>query len=224
MANFCSECGKPVKPEAEFCTQCGHSLTGRQPAPRGLQQKRERVLGTQGSKGSKWSTRGIFAAVIFAGFWWFYENLPDKGNPIITALPVVTEAASYPASDKQMSDIPVTVKDGTIRLPLEVVKQMKFVAFDYVTQTTVVPLLAYVSGEGKIVTAVSMCEPCNSIRFHIQGDKLICNSCGTTWELNNLEAVSGSCGKYPPDALPNVVVGNQIRIDAQTVGAWQRRI
>jgi uncharacterized protein len=224
MANFCSECGKPVNLGAEFCTQCGHSLTGKEPAQRDLQQKRERVLGTQRSSGKKWSTRITFAAIIIVGVLWFYANLPDSGNPVIKSLPVITELARYPTSGQQMSDIPVTVEDGSIRLPLDVVKQMKFVAFNYVTPTTVVPLLAYVSGEGKIVTAVSMCEPCNSTRFHIQGDKLICNSCGTTWELNNLEAVSGSCGRYPPDALPNVVVGNQIQIDAQTVVAWQRRI
>jgi hypothetical protein len=123
-----------------------------------------------------------------------------------------------------MFDIPSRVEEGKIIIPLDVVKERKFVAFNYTTPTNVVPLLAYVSGEGKIVTAVSMCEPCNSKRFHMKGDKLICNSCGTTWEVDNLEAVSGSCGKYPPDALPNIVVGDQIQIDAQTVATWQRRV
>lgn len=86
------------------------------------------------------------------------------------------------------------------------------------------PLLAYLSEEGRIITAISMCEPCNSTAFHINGNELICNSCGTTWELDNLDAISGSCGKYPPDPIPSRVVGNQIQISELSVANWQRRI
>lgn len=123
-----------------------------------------------------------------------------------------------------MFDVPSKVQNGKIIIPLDLLKERKFLAFNYTTERNNVPLLAYITGEGKILTAVSMCEPCNSTRFHIKGDKLVCNTCGSTWELNDLEAVSGSCGRYPPDALPNTIIGNDIQIDEQLVARWQRRI
>lgn len=69
-----------------------------------------------------------------------------------------------------------------------------------------------------------MCEPCNSTEFHIEGNNLICNSCGTTWNLNDLNAISGSCGRYPPDPIPSMVVGNEIQIDEYLVTNWKRRV
>ena len=78
--------------------------------------------------------------------------------------------------------------------------------------------------DGKVITAISICEPCDSKSFHIKGSNLICNSCGTTWDLNNLDAISGSCGKYPPDPIQSRVVGNEIQIDEYLVTGWTRRV
>lgn len=223
MANYCSKCGKPIQPEASFCISCGSSLTGKQPAKINWENKRAKVVGNQSER--KFPSKGAFiAALALAAFGWVYFNVPEKGNPIIKASPVSTAASAYPQSGTQMSDIGVTVENGKIIVPLDLVVSQKFVAFRYRTSQSDVPLLAYVSGEGKIVTAVSMCEPCNSTRFHIKGDKMICNTCGSTWELNSLESVSGSCGKYPPDALPSTIVGKEIQIDEALVAGWQRRI
>jgi hypothetical protein len=69
-----------------------------------------------------------------------------------------------------------------------------------------------------------MCEPCNSESFHIVSDELVCDACGTTWQLNNLEAISGSCGKYPPDPIPSSVKEGNIIINAADVEKWQRRV
>jgi hypothetical protein len=108
-------------------------------------------------------------------------------------------------------------------LPLDVVKEKKFVKFDYAGSNYSTPLLAYLTEDGKAVTAISLCEPCDSKDFHIIGNSLICNSCGTTWDLNNLDAISGSCSKYPPDPIPSKVVGNEIQIDEYAVTSWVRR-
>jgi hypothetical protein len=177
----------------------------------------------QQKKRSRFRTPVIAGCIILAGVW-VYVNLPKAGNKTVNTQPVVAAGTKFPATDQQMVDIPSRVESGNIILPLDLVKEKKFVAFNYQMPNNTVPLLAYVSGEGKIVTAISMCEPCNSHRFHIKGDELICNSCGSKWKVDNLEAISGSCGKYPPDAIPNVVAGNEIQINAQLVANWQRRI
>lgn len=224
MAQFCSDCGRPIETNAKFCTHCGASLTGKAPAKPNWQEKRERVLGKQQSSDKSRLKTFIIVGVVAAFAVWLYLNLPESGNPIIKVSPIVTEAAQYPQTGQQMAPIAAKVEDGKIIIPLNVVKEKKFVKFSYGDQVNGLPLLAYVSGEGKIVTAVSVCEPCNSTDFHISADMVVCNACGSTWEVNTLEAVSGACGRYPPDAVPNTVVGNEIQIDEKLVARWQRRI
>lgn len=223
MANFCSRCGKPIEQNARFCTSCGAPLMRLSPAKANWQDKRERVLGKQQSGGKNRATVVLTGLVVIAIGGWVFLNLPSSGNPVLKALPVVATPAKYSQTAQQMGVVQASVDKGKIILPLDVVKEKRFVKFTYGDPVSGLPLLAYVSGEGKIVTAVSLCEPCNSTTFHIKGDKIICNTCGSTWELNTLEAVSGSCGKYPPDALPNTIVGNEIQIDERLVARWQRR-
>lgn len=222
MPNFCSQCGKPLMTGADFCNGCGHSATGKAAARPDLHVKKEKVLG--GGSKRKRTAVGIVCAAILIVAVYAYSLLPAPGNKFLRAQPVVAPGARYPVTGQQMSDVPTKVADGKISVPLDLVLARKFVAFSYQDSRTSVPLLAYVSGEGKIVTAVSMCEPCNSQKFHIRGGELVCNSCGTKWKINTMEVISGSCGKYPPDVVPNTVAGNEILIDRETVATWQRRI
>ncbi|MEO8168938.1 MAG: Fe-S-containing protein [bacterium] len=224
MNNFCSHCGKPIVTNAEFCTHCGASLTGKKPARKEWQDKREKVLRQGNPRPKRWMKSATIAALFVAAFIWVYVNLPEGGNPIVRAQPVVAEPVKYSNAGQQMFDIPATIENGKIIVPLDLVKEKKFIAFNYESPDKTVPMLAYITTDGKIVTAVSMCEPCNSKRFHLSGEELVCNACGSTWKLKNLEALTGGCSKYPPDAVPNVVVGNQIQIDVQQVAQWQRRI
>jgi uncharacterized membrane protein len=208
---------------ASFCTLCGKTAKGAEMKQR-LQHKREKIEGTKGPQKKNWTRTGIILGLLSLFGVWIYANLPKSGNPIIASQPVVAAAATYSRASQQMVDIPVRTENGKIIIPLELVQQRKFVAFSYNTPLNTVPLLAYVSGEGKIITAISMCEPCNSQRFHIQENRLICNACGSTWELDDLEAISGGCSKFPPDVVPNTTVNNEIQINENIVARWQRRI
>jgi len=171
-----------------------------------------------------YSKKVVLPLFIIGAAGWLYANLPESGNPILKDAPVVTAPAVYSQSGVQMQDIPVVVENGYVVIPLDIVRDRKFVRFMYGDPTYGTPVLSYISPEGKVVTAISMCEPCNSTAFHIQGDQLVCNSCGTTWEVGSMEAISGSCGKYPPDVVPNEVADGKIRIDERYISTWQRRI
>ena len=224
MTNACSHCGKPVVQNADFCTQCGGSLNGKRAARKSWQLKRSTVLESRHGGGrAKW--KNVFIIGLVGAFGVFvFSALPKSGNPVLRAQPVVVEGVSYPRVDQPMLDVSAKIENGRIILPMDMVRQKKFVSFMYKGPTAAVPLLAYISGEGKVVTAVSVCEPCNSQRFHIRGNEIVCNSCGTKWKIDTLEPISGSCGRYPPDALPNVVEGNEIRIEEVMVANWQRRV
>jgi len=229
MANFCIECGQAVQPNANFCDNCGTKLIQvEQPTSSRkdvrFEEKRARVLGqNQSNNKPKYILFGVFSIGVLLGLVTLFNSLPSRANPIIEQQSIVTGAVQYPRSSTEMRPVPAKTENGKILLPLETVLEKKFVAFDYQSPRGVIPLLAYISPEGKVVTAVSMCEPCNSTRFHIRSDELICNSCGTTWELANLSGISGACQKYPPDPLPSVIAGNEIQIDEAIVASWTPR-
>jgi uncharacterized membrane protein len=225
MANFCSNCGSSVQNSDKFCNKCGSNIhQSNAELTDGFTNKREKVLGKKEKSGSIKPGYSVFGVIIAFGIWAFWQSLPAKTNPILENQPVVSSPVEYSSRALQMASITAKTENGKIILPFELVKQKKFVTFSYRSPSGSIPLLAYISGEGKLVTAVSMCEPCNSTRFHINGNTLICNSCGTTWELDNLNAISGACGKYPPDAISSMIEAGNIYIDESMVSRWQRRI
>ncbi len=127
------------------------------------------------------------------------------------------------ASNISMTDLPSpTAENGKIVIPLATVKEKRLVWFTFGDKQT--PVLAYTAPSGKVVTAISMCEPCRSDRFHIEDDELVCNACGTRWTLEDLNGISGGCPEYPPQQLSSEISGDQILISANDVASWTPRI
>ncbi len=226
--SYCPNCGKKIQPNASFCSGCGKEIESvnlnKYNAPDKNNYKRSKVL--QGSKKKNNTSKYISiigAASIIAVIWYFAVQ-PSKEEKIIDKQPKVTGRIIYPSTRFDLTYTLAFAKGNKIILPLDLIKEKKLVKFDFLSNGEKIPLLAYLTEDGKVVTAISMCEPCNSTAFHIIGDNIICNSCGTTWNLNNLNAVSGSCSKYPPDPLTSKVVGNEIQIDRSLVDNWTRRI
>ena len=223
MANFCNKCGKPAKTNARFCPHCGARLSHGSGQSHSHKNKRERVMRNEGG-GLPRYVMIIFGAAIVTVLGVLLSTIVSSPtNSAIESQPVVSNNIGYSNTGLQMVDVSPKVANGKITLPLDLVKKNEFVAFGYTDGSRTVPLLAYIAPNGKLVTAVSLCEPCRSTRFHIVGDNIVCNTCGTTWKLQNLEAVSGACGTYPPQVIPSRVIGNKIQIDVKTVSNWQPR-
>ncbi|MDO8550585.1 MAG: Fe-S-containing protein [Ignavibacteria bacterium] len=230
IINYCPDCGNKINDNGKFCPNCGSRLTINSSSHSKVneikvQSKREKILKKGNNSSSK---KGLYVGLVvalFVGALIFYINAePSKEASIIENQPKVSDNVTYPSVRYDHNYSIAYAKDGKIILPLDVVKEKKFVKFDYITQNTTIPLLAYLTEDGKVVTAISICEPCDSKSFHIKGSDLVCNSCGTTWDLNNLDAISGSCGKYPPDPIPSKIIGNEIQIDEYLVTGWTRRV
>ena len=222
--NYCPRCGTQLSDKLKHCPECGLKLEGDDLKNADVNNnKKEKVL-QSGMKKDR-STYWLGAAVIvIVGLIIIYNRQPTKEYSIIKNQPQVTNAVSYPATRYDETYTIAFASNGNIILPLDLVKEKKMVKFDFLSSGGKIPILAYLTEDGKVITAISMCEPCNSTDFHIQGGSLICNSCGTTWNLNNLNAVSGSCSKYPPDPIPSKVVGKEIQIDENLVTNWKRRV
>jgi uncharacterized membrane protein len=71
---------------------------------------------------------------------------------------------------------------------------------------------------------VSVCEPCNSTNFHIEGNQMVCNSCFTRWDLETLKGISGGCLTYPPHVISHSVNNGRAIIKEVDVQNWKPRI
>lgn len=136
---------------------------------------------------------------------------------------------AYNSSTVQMQSVQTQTRDNAVVVSVSEVREKGLVRFDYArggnNQPNPLPVLAYISPEGNLVVAVSICEPCRSNTFYLsEGKYITCGACGTQWDIETLKGVSGACQDYPPDALEFEVQGDEIIIPVEQLENWQMRI
>jgi len=166
----------------------------------------------------------VAVAVVLGGVAFWPLQGAAGADPRGIPQPPVRDKTDYWRQAIRMTEIPVKVENGKISIPLDVVKEKKIVRFEHEGNGVKIPILSYVTQTGKVVTAVSICEPCRSTRFHIKEKSIVCNSCYTEWDLETLKGIKGGCLKYPPDAIPNTLENGRILIDEKTVTQWKPRV
>lgn len=227
---FCSNCGDPLKEQSKFCTNCGKPVINDRPAQPIVESTRIDTsvpppkTRKPMSKRAKFIYATVASAVVVTFLFVFVSHISDQPHPIIEEQQTVAMASMY--TDQTFEQVPITsrIENRKILIPLNLVLEKKIVAFDYEAATVTIPLLAYISNEGKIVTSFRFCEPCNSKNFKIEAMEMVCGNCTTRWKLNNLRGISGNCQKYPPSPIPSQVVGAEIQIDENLVANWKLRI
>ena len=215
----CPKCQTKNQDSNNFCKKCGFQLSGSS-----FQEKKEKVLGEK-KRGNSWipiSLAVLAVLLVGVGYWIIEGN--TSSNPKVSSQPKVIEKVDYTGQMIRMTDIQAKVQNGKISIPLDVVKERKMVRFEYGSNGITVPLLAYIAESGRVVTAVSMCEPCRSTRFHINDKKIVCNACATEWNLETLKGIQGGCLNYPPDVIPSTIERDHIQIDEKIVSQWKPRV
>jgi hypothetical protein len=213
----CPKCQTNNQESSRFCKKCGFQLSGSS-----FQDKKEKVLGDKKKK-HYWVTISLAViAFILAGVGYRVIKGDTSADPRVSSQPKVSEKVDYVGQTIRMTDIQAKVENGKISIPLDVVKEKKMVRFEY--QGNGVPLLAYVTPSGRVVTAVSMCEPCRSTRFHIEEKKIVCNACATEWNLETLKGIQGGCLNYPPDVIPSTIEKDRIQINEKIITQWKPRV
>ncbi|MDE3056781.1 MAG: DUF2318 domain-containing protein [Bacteroidota bacterium] len=245
-ASFCSQCGAPVSQAQKDVRQSSQNAaqntprvpnnadnfhnTGQQHPNQKLSHKNKHDKVMKKSSGGEYTKIVVGAGIIVLIVVLLLNKSSAPTNSTIALQPSLPSSflqkEPLGASDAsvQMVDVSAKTSGNKITIPLDLVKKNRFVSFQYTSGAKTVPLLAYIAPDGKLVTAISLCEPCRSTRFHISGDNIVCNTCRTTWKLQNLEPVSGACGAYPPDPIPSTVAGTAVQIDVKAVANWQPRV
>jgi hypothetical protein len=171
----------------------------------------------------------VVALGAFLGIW-FGTRAPEAGGQVVQQ-----NGADYSGGKVAMTVLDdATVAGGNLQIPIADVTAKKIVGVLYNRTTPMpdgyndikgnaLPLLAYVAPSGRLVVASSLCEPCHSYEFHIEGTDLVCNSCGTRWDLNTLEGKSGGCLSYPPNELKATVAGGTLSVPTGQLESWLPR-
>lgn len=167
---------------------------------------------------------GIAVVVLAVSGFYFFGNKNSGVESKATAS--IGQSVTYNANDKlQQTKVQNKVENGKVTLTsLNDLKQKKFIWTEYKANGKRVPLTAIAEPSGKVVVAVSVCEPCNGESFHISGNKIICNVCGTTWDLESFKGLSGGCQQYPPEILPYTQNGDNLEVDQAKLDAWKPRV
>ncbi|MBC2723615.1 DUF2318 domain-containing protein [Desulfosporosinus sp.] len=172
-----------------------------------------------------YSIVGLLTVVIMIGTYFMVAG-SNSPNASVTAAADIGETISYSPTDKlEQTNVENKVENGkAIVTTLSTVKEKKFIWTEYKANGKRIPLTAFAQPDGKVMVAVSFCEPCRGETFHIIGNQIVCNACGTTWDLQTLKGLSGGCQAYPPEALTYTLNGDNLEIPQSVLDAWEPRV
>lgn len=182
---------------------------------------------TQPKKKSKAPIIGVVAVLVVALLVGVKLMSSQKSDADSKATAAVGQTVKYSANEKlQQVKIPLPkVENGKVTVAsLNDLKNKKFIWTEYKENGKRVPLTAIVKPNGKVVVAVSICEPCNGETFHITGNQIVCNVCGTTWDLETFKGLSGGCQDYPPEILNYTQNGDNLEIEQSVLNTWHPRV
>jgi hypothetical protein len=127
-----------------------------------------------------------------------------------------------PKESIRMTKYLAPVKEGFLEVPLQLVEEKKLVSFYYSRDGEAVPLRAYLTPAGNFGAAVGFSRPCQSEKFHLKGDDIVCDLCLTRWDLETLKGVSGDCLDHPLDKIVHTVRDGKLMIREAGIQEWNR--
>ena len=113
-----------------------------------------------------------------------------------------------------------TVSNDTVSIPVSIIESKRNVHFELATTKGDTSFEAYLLNNAIQVRA-SFCVPCRGTSFTLNGDKLICNNCGTVFSAKDGTGISGvaACRGYPKAAVSFIKTGNSIVMQSSDLQA-----
>lgn len=212
----CRQCGSDLPAGSSICPTCGSAFRAEEP---------ERTKSEKSPRGvvKRWALRGALILVLVGGIGMFLDQLLRTYHPVIEQQPTVAMVTVYSEPQVRSTPIEATMEGGFLSIPLMAVREHRIVRFSDPERIQEVPLIAYITPQGKLVTAMSKSEHCGSTDFYLSGNNIHCAGCPSYWNMASLEAYA-CCQKYYPDPIPSTVVGDQVRIDPAVIRSWKSRL
>ena len=212
----CRKCGSEIRNEMKFCPVCGSTLQ--------LQQDTVETDGkVKNPQVKRWAIRGIILLVLVVGVGAFLDQLLRTFHPVIERQPDVAMVTMYRDEEIRSTPVEAVMIDGKIGVSLRSVQEHKLVRFFDPEKQQEVPIIAYITPQGKLVTAMSKSEQCGSTDFFLSGNNVHCASCGSYWNMASMEAYA-CCQRFYPDPIPSSVSGDMVVIDPAAVRQWRSRL
>ncbi len=211
----CSKCGSQLDGNPAYCPSCGAAVetsAGHQPsanAERGAASLRKPGM--------------ILLLLLVIGLIVYLIYINPSAHPVIKGQPVVSQTVETDTGFIASTPVRVNEKDDYLTIPLDDVIRYRIARFEYQTPTTRRAVIAYLTPEGKVVTAMSVSEHCGSTDFKLKGSHIYCAQCPSHWDMTTMEAYA-CCGKYFPDPIPSDVMDGNIRIQKKIVENWAGRL
>ena len=212
---ICPQCGSAREEGATVCGVCGSQIQARRDEMHPHDAPKRNL--------SHWVVRSVIVVVVLGGVAIFADQLLRTYHPVVADQPVVAMTTVY--QDTRIPSVPITavMEKGTIAISLKDVKEHRLVRFFDPEGKQQIPLIAYITPTGKLVTAMSTSEHCGSKDFYLQGNNIHCTNCASYWNMSSFEAYA-CCARYYPDPIPSQVSGDQVLIDAAKVRTWGSRL
>ncbi|OLN26816.1 DUF2318 domain-containing protein [Desulfosporosinus metallidurans] len=188
------------------------------------EEKKQKFTQPKKSKAGLYSILGLVAVAVMISSYFILGN--SKPSDSANALADTGQKMNYSSNAKlEQTVVPSKVENGKeVVTTLGTVKEKKFIKTEYKANGKTVPLTAFIQPDGKVMVAVSYCEPCKGDSFHISNNQIICNTCGTIWDLQTLKGLSGGCQAYPPQALTYSLNGDNLEIPQAVLDSWSPRV
>lgn len=127
---------------------------------------------------------------------------------------------SYVGKIEKAKPILPNLIDGKAMITLADVDRLNIVDFELSSSKgELLPLMAYITSSGRLFVGHSVCA-CGSHKFFLAGEVLVCESCRTTFTIEDQKFVSGSvtAGKNPPKRVKSVIENGIIVIKQSDLG------
>ncbi|MFZ3171208.1 MAG: Fe-S-containing protein [Carboxydocellales bacterium] len=188
-------------------------------------EKKNKFTQTNTSNTGIYAIVGVVVVIMAIGVFMFSKSTSGTDTQAVNVGATEYQTAEFAKIAASESGGDVVINLNEIKTKQTTTFEVPGISFTLNNGTTFnsLPLLAYVSPQGNVVVATSLCEPCSGITFHVEGDQLVCNACGTRWTLDSLQGVSGGCLKYPPETVKYTVQGDNLIIKKADLQNWKPR-
>jgi nitrite reductase/ring-hydroxylating ferredoxin subunit len=143
---------------------------------------------------------------------------------VITTPPPPPSSNPKSAGSIKAKWIEPLVNDSAVSIPFNEVKNSWNAVFKISRQGSTLNFMAYAL-DGELYVRASTCPPCRGITYSLNGDILVCDTCGTTFKAKTGAGIKGACVNYPKAAVQfKIIDGNIVMSETDMVNAYQETL